>query len=49
LEKLERSATDLSPKSIQKELANLRAELDVVAADLTTGELAVVEKGPAEV
>ncbi len=45
LEKLERSATDLSPKSIQKELGSLRAELDSVAADLTQVELSVVEKG----
>ena len=45
LEKLERSATDLSPKSVQKELSSLRAELDAVAADLTTEELAAVEKG----
>lgn len=44
LEKLERSVSDLSPKDVQKELSNLRGELDSVAEDLTETELKIVEK-----
>ncbi len=45
LEKLERSATDLSPKDVQKELARLRGELDSATHDLSQEEIKAIERG----
>lgn len=42
LEKLERSTGNLSPRDVQKELSNLRSDLEGIAIDLSQQELDVV-------
>lgn len=43
LEKLQRSVDDLSPRAIQKELAEVKSELDAVVKDLSPSEQAALE------
>lgn len=43
LDKLQNSVNELSPRALQKELANLRVELDSVAEDISESERATVE------
>lgn len=44
LERLEGAAVDLSPREVQKELARLRSDLQVIAGDLSEQELKAIGK-----
>lgn len=45
LQRLESGAADLSARQVQRELAQLRAELDGIAGDLSQQEMQALEKG----
>jgi hypothetical protein len=45
LDKLEHSVGELSPKDVQKELANIRAELESITEEISTSERSIVMTG----